>query len=247
MIPKNIFQTWKTKKVSEDFFAIMDTWKSNNAGYRYQLYDDEECIEFLKGFDKKVYRSYLRILPGAFKADLWRYCVIFEFGGFYCDVDTICLGGIDEILLKDTKFVAAVDLNLGTFKHNLFNAFIGAERGSRIMQGCIDRIVENVNRNRTPKDMHPLDFSACGTLGRSVNDFLGREETASFVGKEGKVGSVNLLKFCAETEVVSDVRGSKLFQNKNGNQKIQFIYNCSGGSSWARYNKWVVGGEKIFL
>lgn len=247
MISKNIFQTWKTKKVSDEFFALMDTWKAKNANYQYQLHDDEECLDFLKSFDRMVYRSYLRILPGAFKADLWRYCVLFEFGGFYCDVDTICLGGIDEILFEDTNFVAAVDLNPGLLKHNLFNAFIGAERGSRIMQNCIERIVENVSRNTTSRDMHPLDFSACGILGRSANDFLGREETESFVGKEGKMGSVNLLKFCAETEVVSDVRGSKLFQNKNGSQEIQFIYNCSGGSSWARHNKWVVGGEKIFL
>jgi len=243
VIPKKIFQTWKTKNVSDEFLGLMKTWKSKNSNYDYELHDDSECLDFMKKFDKKVCESYLKIIPGAFKADLWRYCVLFEFGGFYCDVDTLCLGSIDDVLSDDVDFMAPVDLNRGNLKHNLFNGFIGSSKGSKIMEECIERIIKNVEK--LPKQLDPLDFSACGVLGRSVNKFLGLDETASFVGREGDSGVVRLLRFNPENEIISDYSGISLFQNKNGNPDIQKIYSSSGGSSWTGFDKWVL--EKKFL
>lgn len=243
MIPKRIFQTWKTKNADAGLMSLMKTWKTKNPNYEYQLYDDDDCLNFLRGFDKKVYESYQKIIPGAFKADLWRYCALFEFGGFYCDVDTVCIGSIDTIP-KDIDFAAPIDLNCGPLKHNLFNAFIGAAKGSRIMEGCIRRIVSNVDNRR--HDIHPLDFSACGVLGRSVNEFMSMEETTSFVGREGRAGSVYFLKFHHEGEIVGCVGGGQIFQNKNGNSKIKEIYDLAGGSSWASHPIWTVD-SKLFL
>ena len=66
----------------------------------------------------KVYDAYTRIKPGAFKSDLWRYCVLYVYGGFYIDIDSICLGTLDMFVKKDTEFVAATDLNLGDLEYH---------------------------------------------------------------------------------------------------------------------------------
>jgi mannosyltransferase OCH1-like enzyme len=80
-IPKNLFQTWETKNISDKFKELSQTWIKNNPDYSYFLFDDVDCEDFIKkNFDERVYDAYCRIIPGAFKADLWRYCVLYICG-----------------------------------------------------------------------------------------------------------------------------------------------------------------------
>jgi mannosyltransferase OCH1-like enzyme len=86
-IPRNIFQTWTTKNISSHFRSLIETWIENNPNYAYFLFDDDNCKTFIqKHFDIRVYNCYCRIVPGAFKADLWRYCILYVYGGVYADI-----------------------------------------------------------------------------------------------------------------------------------------------------------------
>ena len=89
MIPRKIFQTFEQKSFEPEFQKIVDYWKTENPDFKYCLYDDNEREEFIKNnFPAEVYGTYMRIIPQAFKADLWRYCVLYTYGGFYADIDT---------------------------------------------------------------------------------------------------------------------------------------------------------------
>jgi mannosyltransferase OCH1-like enzyme len=52
MIPKNIFQSWKTKyeNLHPILKARIDAIKSNNPEYKYQLYDDNDIDEFVNTY-----------------------------------------------------------------------------------------------------------------------------------------------------------------------------------------------------
>jgi hypothetical protein len=225
-IPRNIFQTWERKNVSSDFKTLIQTWIDNNPNYAYFLYDENERKEFIKKyFDKTIYNVYCRILPGAFKADLWRYCILYIYGGIFVDIDTICMNSVDSFLNEDIEFMTLVDLNnspyLGTY--NLANGFIASVPKHPILLDCIYRIIYNVENNIIP--FSNLDFSGPGILGKSTNKFLELPEETSFIGKEGIIHNIKLLKFELNTEYVKDVKNNNiLFQNKNGNPIIQKIY-----------------------
>ena len=225
-IPRNIFQTWSTKKISDNFNMLCQTWREKNSNYAYFFYDDDDCEKFIKKhFDEKVYNIYLRIIPGAFKADLWRYCILYVYAGIYVDTDTICLEKIDKFLNEDIEFMTAIDLNNCPYlgKYNLFNCFIASIPKHPILQLCINRIVNNVENNLIP--FSNLDFSGPGVLGQSMNIYLNQEPTASFVGKEGIIeNNIYLLKFIYGKEIVENKNNLALFQNKNGNKIIQTIY-----------------------
>ncbi len=227
-IPRNIFQTWKTKNVSDDFKYLIETWKTNNSNYSHFLFDDDDCDEFIKkNFDDNIYNAYCRIIPGAFKADLWRYCVLYIYGGIYVDVDTICLTSIDSFINEDIEFMTPIDLNncphYGTY--NLFNCFIASVPKHPILMDCIKRIVYNVENNIVP--FSNLDFSGPGLLGKATNNFIGNNENESFIGKEGLHNKrIKLLRFECGSEYVKDAHTNIiLFQNKNGNKSIVDIYN----------------------
>ena len=226
-IPRNIFQTWETKDILPEFLSITQSWKEKNPTYAYFLYDNNDRISFIKKhFDINVYNAYNRIIPGAFKADLWRYCILYIYGGVYIDIDTICLNPIDTFLDENIEFVTPVDLNncptIGT--HNLFNTFIASVPKHPILLDCINRIVYNIENNIIPHSN--LDFSGPGILGRATNTFLNLHEETTFIGKQGLHNEkLYLLYFEYGSEYVKDRNNNILLQNKNGNPYIQKIYN----------------------
>jgi len=229
-IPKKIFQTWETKNINSVFKKkIIDTWIFLNPNYTYYLYDNDMCSQFIKeNFSLSIYNAYCRIIPGALKADLWRYCILYKYGGVYVDIDTKAFNNIDLFLNNEIEFMTVVDLNncptIGT--HNLFNTFIASKPEHPILLDCINRIVFNVENNIIPNSN--LDFSGPGILGRATNKYLNFDEETSFIGKQGfhDNGKIYLLNFECGTEFVKDVFHDNIifFQNKNGSSQIQEIY-----------------------
>jgi mannosyltransferase OCH1-like enzyme len=227
-IPKNIYQTWETKNIEPEFQQIIDLWKINNPDYEYHLYDSIDRINFIKhNFNDEIYNVYNKIIPGAYKTDFWRYCLLYKLGGIYADIDVLSIGKIDTFVSDNIKFIAPIDLNINHHEgiHNISNGFIGVTPYSDIMLKCIHLIVNNVNNNYIPPSK--LDFSGPGILGRAVNSYLNLPETNSFAGKEGIdiCNNFHLLKFHRETEYMTDLNNNVLLQNKNKNDNIIKLYN----------------------
>lgn len=115
-IPKNIFQTHKSLRYLKTKPYLMDsvqTWikysKSNNNinsnQFNYFFYTNKLCDEFMKNkIGGKIFKAYNLLPVSVMKADLWRYCIIFYYGGIYADVDTKCLVN-PSILLKHSNFL----------------------------------------------------------------------------------------------------------------------------------------------
>jgi len=223
-IPKKIFQTWETKSFEIPFQKIVDSWILHNPEYEYSLYDSTDRENFIReNFGESVYKAYCKIIPNAFKADLWRYCILYKYGGIYVDVDTICLNNLD-IFIRDYSFVVPIDLNLSDSegKHNLSNGFIASVPNSEILLFAINNIVNNVLSGIVPSSK--LDFTGPGVVGHSVNKYLNLPETESFVGKEGIINNIHFLKFDPDTEYVRTLNNEILFQNKNKNSEIIKYY-----------------------
>jgi mannosyltransferase OCH1-like enzyme len=225
LIPKKIMQTWVTKELSIQFQQIVDSWKFYNPNYEYILFDNNDIENFIKAhFDLTILNAYKKIIPGAYKADLFRYCYLYIKGGIYADIDTLCLGKLDQFILPNISFIAPIDLNNNPIDgtHNIFNSFIASRPKHPIFMNCINIIVDNVKNKKNSKSK--LDFSGPGVLGQAINKYLGNNELSSFINKEGIINDILFLKFEALTEEVKDISGNILFQNKNGNPLIHKLY-----------------------
>ena len=52
----------------------------------HYLFCDSDCRSFIaREYPPDVVMAYDRLIPTAFKADLWRYCVLYKYGGVYLD------------------------------------------------------------------------------------------------------------------------------------------------------------------
>jgi len=143
-IPKNIFQTMKTNKLPIQMKQSIDTWINLNPEYSYNFYDDKKCRTFIKNnFDNKVLNAYDKLIPGAYKADLWRYCVLYKYGGVYIDIDTITIKPLRDIIEPDDTFISSRDKN----KDAIYNAFIASVPGHPFLYKMINYIIENIETN----------------------------------------------------------------------------------------------------
>jgi hypothetical protein len=117
--------------------------KNNNPRFKHYLFDDNDCREFIKSnFKPDVLNAYDRLIPGAYKADLWRYCILFIHGGIYLDIKYTCLNGFKFINLTESEhFVEDVD------GHSIYNALMVCKPKNDILYKAIRQIVENVNTN----------------------------------------------------------------------------------------------------
>ena len=139
--------------------CVRDNLVLNNVGVDciHYLFDDTECRAFIaREYPDEVLCAYDRLIPTAFKADLWRYCVLYKYGGVYLDVKYGFIGGggggvtLRRIVDKwlgglggDALFVLERDA-VGLWPPGRFgvhNAFIISKPKNPVLMECICRIV----------------------------------------------------------------------------------------------------------
>lgn len=140
VIPLDIYQTWFTKNLPEKMSERVEILKSQNPRFKHHLFDDNDCREFIKNnFKSDVLEAYDNLIPGAYKADLWRLCVLFINGGIYLDIKLICVNGFKLIeLTENNHFVKDRPHN------SIYNALMVCQKGNMFLYKCIRQIVENV-------------------------------------------------------------------------------------------------------
>lgn len=141
IIPLNIYQTWSSKYLPPKMLETCNLIKSENPEFNYYLYDDNERREFIKNnFEEKILYAYDNLIPGAYKADLWRYCILYKNGGIYLDIKFKCANGFKLIELTEKEHFVQ-DRN----PVDIANGLLVTKPGNEIMLKCINKIVENVN------------------------------------------------------------------------------------------------------
>ena len=77
IIPLNIFQTWVTLDLPPKMKRNRKLLIKQNPEFNHYLYDDAMCRNFItKYFSAEVVYTFDKLKPGAYNADLWRYCVL---------------------------------------------------------------------------------------------------------------------------------------------------------------------------
>jgi GR25 family glycosyltransferase involved in LPS biosynthesis len=89
-IPKNIMQTWKTNILPIQFQQYQKQLIELNKSFSYNLFTDKDVNMFMETMPQK-WKTFYDNLPFLIqKLDFFRYCILFQFGGFYADIDYEC-------------------------------------------------------------------------------------------------------------------------------------------------------------
>jgi mannosyltransferase OCH1-like enzyme len=147
-IPKVIYQTWSSKDLPPKMAECVNRLKNANPDFTYELFDDADCREFIATeFDPDVLDAYNNLIPGAFKADLWRYCVLYKRGGFYVDIKFQCEPGFSFNTKTPNFYVREYNhKGTGLYDHIVYTGVIGSRPNNPLFMECIKQIVENVKK-----------------------------------------------------------------------------------------------------
>ncbi|KAL7532601.1 hypothetical protein ACHAXR_008521 [Thalassiosira sp. AJA248-18] len=216
-------QTWFEPVTPEKYpnmSRLIESWK--RSGWQYNFWDDASAAEFLSlHFPPEVREAYDSILPGAFKADLFRYCVLLIEGGIYADMDVMLESNLDAAVPPDVGFMVPVDAPGSKPDHRmcLWNGFIASAPAHPYLSRVIEHVVNNIRNRFTVVDYDHMmcpdpelsvvhAFSTLFTagpciLGLTVNEVMGRELQQTFVeGDLDKPSGINVENFPGRTIIL---------------------------------------------
>ena len=75
------------------------TWMDNHANWEYRIWGNKEFKSY-KWKNKELIDSYLQELRYPAVADIMRYQILYDFGGFVHPADSVCLHPIDELFIS---------------------------------------------------------------------------------------------------------------------------------------------------
>lgn len=146
MIPKQIFQTWKTHTLPKPIQDCVNKMLQLNPTYSYKLFDDNEMKEYIAtNFDEKINLAYSKLNVGAARADLWRYLILYKEGGIYLDIDSVLYSSLDTLIKTDDTAIISRERNPDIFLQwcMIFQA------GHPILKLTIEKCVYNILNETT--------------------------------------------------------------------------------------------------
>jgi hypothetical protein len=146
VVPLNLYLTWSIKQLPAKMQENVDRMRKVNPEFNIQIFDCDERRQFIKKkFSDDILTAYDTLIPGAYKADLWRLCVLYINGGIYADIKLNCINNFKFIALTEREHFA-LDMH-HSWKEGeigLINGLIVAKPKNDFLLRCINKISENV-------------------------------------------------------------------------------------------------------
>ena len=91
-IPNIVYQTWETRFVGKTHAKSIAVFREKNPSFSFYLYDKEKRDNYINSNwgNHKISEIYFKSLFGPMKADIFRYCILYDLGGYYFDIAKAC-------------------------------------------------------------------------------------------------------------------------------------------------------------
>jgi mannosyltransferase OCH1-like enzyme len=164
VIPKIIWQTHSYLLEDLPIFlkGPMLSWQENNEDYKYNYINHIERQSFIQEtFGEEWSSLYSQCESQVFQADMWRILCLYEYGGIYADMDTICLKSINSFMDLNKDFICEAGFQR---THGWINTSIIASKP----KGKFITDLKNLVFNRCKsKNNNPITVKECGPLAYS--------------------------------------------------------------------------------
>lgn len=145
-IPAIVYQTWETRQLTRRLHKSVSTFRGLNPELSFSLFDASSRDDYMRSHwgNREIYKTYKDALFGPLKADIFRYCILYERGGFYFDISK----GVDKPI---KGFINADSRELLSFEGNPNETPIPSRIAARLR--CPDRRVAQWGFGFAPKHL----------------------------------------------------------------------------------------------
>lgn len=139
----DLYICYKNKNIPK---FIIPNLKKLNPEFNIHLYDNNDCINFLrKEYDEEYVKIFNFLEDGPIKSDFWRCCILYKKGGWYADIDIKPIKPLNILYTKDLEFMT-VKSYYG--KSRLTPELIYSRKGNKLLKLCIDKYLKYKRSNK---------------------------------------------------------------------------------------------------
>jgi mannosyltransferase OCH1-like enzyme len=112
-IPNNVYQTWRVDRFGKTHLAELARFRAVNSEYSFHFYDQARMDEYMEDHfsGEGILDVYRRARYGPIKTDIWRYCILWERGGVYFDINKM-------VNIPLAQLIAPTDCGIISFEQN---------------------------------------------------------------------------------------------------------------------------------
>ena len=151
-IPYILYKTGPYDIPNNELEQIFNENKKKLNVSKVFYYNDDECYDLIKTMNLKTIKAYDSLIPTAYKADLWRYCVLYKYGGIYGDMTQKFLLNYD-VNEKNADMILVRDIRNDAIQIS----FIATKPKNNFIKYVIDNISNDILNKK--KGRHCLDLT----------------------------------------------------------------------------------------
>ena len=146
MIPKKIYQTWKTQNLPKKILKMHSNMLTQNPDFEHIIYTDEQMNDYMtSNAEKEILDLYWKMNHIVAKADIWRYTILYKEGGVYLDIDSQINKSLGTLIEDNDEAVITAEKN-----KNLFVQWaLIYNKKHKILEQTLNNILEDVSSNKT--------------------------------------------------------------------------------------------------
>jgi len=153
---------FKYTKLPVEFKNVLENAVTINPGYIQIYLDHDDCEMFIEEFFPDYASFYHSVIPGAFRSDICRLLLLYQFGGVYNDIGHTYIESIDSFTHHDVKLVLVREAN----NHGIHNSFIQSAPKHPLLKKFIEHIMDNVSARKYTDNM--LNITGPGAIGYAL-------------------------------------------------------------------------------
>ncbi|KAJ3283764.1 membrane-bound alpha-1,6- mannosyltransferase Initiation-specific [Rhizoclosmatium sp. JEL0117] len=190
LIPHLILRTWKTASLSQiqrdsedgrdhsDRFTWLKSWTALNPSATQIILDDDGMDRLVRGaFSKRVVEAYFKLTRIVLRADFARYMMLYEFGGYYTDMDTSCSAPIHHWNLGMNQAAVIIGVeNPSEDKDSYLQWTMASAPHHPLIANVIHRVTEKIHATNIESlqndDNAVLDVTGPGIWKTVIQEYL---------------------------------------------------------------------------
>jgi hypothetical protein len=229
-VPGIIWQTMKTNRVPVFMKDCAATWIGHNPEYEYRFYDDDDIINFIKKDFPAYLGAYKKIKYGASKADLWRYLIMYKYGGVYADMDCRCINPLRQWIDPEAAYVTQLGIN-----KDLCQWLIISVPKNLIFLKAAQKTLQNIEHNSSNAVYHGFEFTK-GKLAIRENGPLNKVND-KVIGLAGTPVLQESAETCFKEGSIADILSFTQIVCVSGARSCQMNGNVTHDTGHADYKK----------
>ena len=131
-----VYQTWVDNKFGKTHARSLLNFRNINKNLSFKIFTNSMMEEYMqqKWGNKKIYNIFKNALIGPLKTDIFRYCILYDQGGYYFDISRACKIPLTKLHNKNSKFIITYEDTNCFIPPNDKNVFLLKRPFSHILQ-----------------------------------------------------------------------------------------------------------------